>query len=545
IEDDAFWISTALNNVVLPGTLKKIGNNAFRNCDELTSIIIPEGVKEIGDEVFSSSRKLKDIYVPASVTEFGTYAFDTFCPDMVIHLVKGSVAESYCKDNEWKYDYKTVQRTVFSVEGVADDLQDDTAIVYKISDEVKFILPPDITFEHDVDEEGSESYKILSGKYKDDEENTQYEYRVSVSISSSKDDDSSPQTIIKNISESSGILKLMGSRPAVFTSPPLGDMKTLSFFGQTMTVVAINLFVWTDLGDRVNLLSFDTIIGDIGEKIGPICENLIRVSQTLRVNGEPLDLTNVSVDSMRKKLQLVPSDGDGVANVEPLFFDALEKSDLDSELKDTLTETPEKPKHVGKATELWLDKYCEYVESNPEIEINGKKFVFSGLTTRSQEKNHRIVNKLTFHGGQHRLSVSSVTDYLVVNPDKASESEIKSVIEQRDKGKQIKVILLEDLEKALEVKSSKLTGHDYAGVPSYYVAATDDDFIEDEDGETFRYIGNHEYVIIPYVINGKEITSYRRMFEEAYSLEGIYRTNLKGVASLNTNVTDMSGMFDG
>ncbi|NLC26598.1 MAG: BspA family leucine-rich repeat surface protein [Fastidiosipila sp.] len=35
------------------------------------------------------------------------------------------------------------------------------------------------------------------------------------------------------------------------------------------------------------------------------------------------------------------------------------------------------------------------------------------------------------------------------------------------------------------------------------------------------------------------------MFEEAYSLEGIYRTNLKGVASLNTNVTDMSGMFDG
>ncbi len=74
------------------------------------------------------------------------------------------------------------------------------------------------------------------------------------------------------------------------------------------------------------------------------------------------------------------------------------------------------------------------------------------------------------------------------------------------------------------------------GIPSYYVMAQDSDFSGTADGE-FKYIGSHEYVIIPHVIKGVDVTSYKEMFQENTS------TTLKGVASDNLNVTDMDSMF--
>ena len=74
------------------------------------------------------------------------------------------------------------------------------------------------------------------------------------------------------------------------------------------------------------------------------------------------------------------------------------------------------------------------------------------------------------------------------------------------------------------------------GIPSYYVMAQDSDFSGTANGK-FKYIGSHEYVIIPHVIKGVNVTSYSEMFRDNES------TILKGVASDNPNVTDMSHMF--
>ncbi len=71
---------------------------------------------------------------------------------------------------------------------------------------------------------------------------------------------------------------------------------------------------------------------------------------------------------------------------------------------------------------------------------------------------------------------------------------------------------------------------------SSYVMAQDSDFSGTSDG-TFKYIGSHEYVIIPHVIKGVNVTSYKDMFRDNAS------TTLKGVASDNPNITDMSYMF--
>lgn len=746
-------------------------------------------------------------------------------------------------------------------------------INFKLSDEVMFSIPFDVTFEYRIDDEGKEHCSILTGKYEDDNGNTKYKNNVSVSLLSEEDEGDDRTSILDNLSDKEWAIELEGPRRAAFFSIPFSKMKTFSLFGQTMTLVAVYLYIETDSGELVALMSPDAILSsekDTKDKIVMLCDNFIEVAKAIEINGEALNFTGISVDRLVREFELFTSEE--VYSTDDIIIDFMKESDFDPDLKESLLDlvtqddftlasydftsvspdeslyphyggmlkvknsilglmganinesgteysfipirdadefhetydemkpvydriiakdtgrydlhkqakkmqklfgvnksafdrshdreceleegymhraymmsglrsfawtltdyckrydmTPEeidyglahkivnfvadeewlnykkddnckglcsgsdlhvyfvpdgvsqadrrkflpeqedydrvkrmqsvlpqyreilaevhsldalredlvyiypavqtlwdhlaeerdydepllgndadivyawcalalaaeepffsedgpmtcyfhqlpydeservmlktvakpdvtkrkkeeskkstkKPRRTALWSGEWMDKYGKYVESNPEIEINGKKFTFSGLTTRSKEKTHRIVNKLTFHGGQHRLAVSSVTDYLVVNPDKADEAAIKLVIEQREKGKQIRVILLEDLEKALEAKSSKLTGHDYAGVPSYYVEATDDDFIKDDDGETFRYIGDHEYVIIPCVIHGKEVTSYDYMFQEGFSTGRKIRTNPKGVASINTNVTCMSSMFYG
>lgn len=107
IEDGAFWMCHNLKTVVLPSTLRKIGDNAFNSCDQLTSIIIPDGCEEIGVDAFTSCKKLKDIYVPDSVYEIGDDAFYTFNDAMIIHTTRGSTAESFAKEHDWKVDYKS------------------------------------------------------------------------------------------------------------------------------------------------------------------------------------------------------------------------------------------------------------------------------------------------------------------------------------------------------------------------------------------------------------------------------------------------------
>ena len=100
--------------------------------------------------------------------------------------------------------------------------------------------------------------------------------------------------------------------------------------------------------------------------------------------------------------------------------------------------------------EKWLGKYGRYIETNPAITIDGKKFVFSGLGGNLVGKDDPIIQKVIEKGGQYRKSVSGLTDYLVVNPADAGQSKIVAAIGQQQKGKGIKIIFLKDLEKALQ-----------------------------------------------------------------------------------------------
>lgn len=106
LEGCAFWGCKQLKSVQLPSSLEKIGEDAFYSCESLTSIVIHEGVTEIGGDVFSFCRKLKDIYVPASLWEIGDNAFNTLCSETVLHVIPGSDAETYARENNLKFDHQ-------------------------------------------------------------------------------------------------------------------------------------------------------------------------------------------------------------------------------------------------------------------------------------------------------------------------------------------------------------------------------------------------------------------------------------------------------
>ena len=61
--------------VILPDTIKKIGNYAFYGCTPLKEIYIPEGVTSIGMYAVANNKNLKKLTLPNSITEIQIYAF--------------------------------------------------------------------------------------------------------------------------------------------------------------------------------------------------------------------------------------------------------------------------------------------------------------------------------------------------------------------------------------------------------------------------------------------------------------------------------------
>lgn len=74
IPSNAFNGRWAIDKVVLPPTLKKIGSYAFQGT-ALTSVNIPDNVETIKECAFSQVRQLQEVHLPDSLTSLGNYAF--------------------------------------------------------------------------------------------------------------------------------------------------------------------------------------------------------------------------------------------------------------------------------------------------------------------------------------------------------------------------------------------------------------------------------------------------------------------------------------
>ena len=65
----------ALQEIILPDNLKKIGNKAFRNCTGLYKVHFPQELEEIGNFAFSYCRYLGEVSLPKSFARIGTNPF--------------------------------------------------------------------------------------------------------------------------------------------------------------------------------------------------------------------------------------------------------------------------------------------------------------------------------------------------------------------------------------------------------------------------------------------------------------------------------------
>ncbi len=84
IDDGAFadWesrlgsASTApLEEIVLPASLREIGDRAFDDCRSLRTVALPEGLERIGERAFEGCGALEELDLPASLRETGEWAF--------------------------------------------------------------------------------------------------------------------------------------------------------------------------------------------------------------------------------------------------------------------------------------------------------------------------------------------------------------------------------------------------------------------------------------------------------------------------------------
>lgn len=88
INDGAFSFSK-MENITIPDSITKIGNEAFMACRLLQYVSLPKNLTEIGDSMFYQCVKLLGVELPSTVTSIGYRAFASCISLISINLPEG------------------------------------------------------------------------------------------------------------------------------------------------------------------------------------------------------------------------------------------------------------------------------------------------------------------------------------------------------------------------------------------------------------------------------------------------------------------------
>lgn len=86
IGDVAFRDNYYLKEIILPNGIVEIGNAAFLN-SSITKVVLPEGLTKIGQSAFKSCSELESIVIPSTVTSIGDWAI-SFCSNLKSITIK-------------------------------------------------------------------------------------------------------------------------------------------------------------------------------------------------------------------------------------------------------------------------------------------------------------------------------------------------------------------------------------------------------------------------------------------------------------------------
>ncbi len=75
IGEEAFLECYSLVSVPIPTSVSHIENGAFKNCSQLKTLSLPSGIGQISDSLFSGCSSLSSVNIPNNVTRLGSLAF--------------------------------------------------------------------------------------------------------------------------------------------------------------------------------------------------------------------------------------------------------------------------------------------------------------------------------------------------------------------------------------------------------------------------------------------------------------------------------------
>lgn len=106
----AFISCSKLTTVVLPSSIKTIGNNAFMNCAKLEVVLMP-GVQSIGTTAFSMCSALDRLYIPQSVKTVGANILKGNANTVFVQSAEEDLGDGW--SSTWNANYSG--KAVFSV----------------------------------------------------------------------------------------------------------------------------------------------------------------------------------------------------------------------------------------------------------------------------------------------------------------------------------------------------------------------------------------------------------------------------------------------
>ncbi len=91
--------NSSVQSVALPNKMQKISRAMFKNCRAVQKVSFPDNLKEISDEAFEGCISLSEMVVGENIQKIGKNAFAGTADSFALSSLIGSVTESYAYEN--------------------------------------------------------------------------------------------------------------------------------------------------------------------------------------------------------------------------------------------------------------------------------------------------------------------------------------------------------------------------------------------------------------------------------------------------------------
>ena len=107
IGEMAFSGCSHLRLLTIPGGVQRVGTLAFAKCSQLERVCIEPGVVQLGPSCFSKCAALKRVEMPASVTQIGGGAFFGCSKELRLYGAEDAPAAQYARLNGLTFDFQS------------------------------------------------------------------------------------------------------------------------------------------------------------------------------------------------------------------------------------------------------------------------------------------------------------------------------------------------------------------------------------------------------------------------------------------------------